>query len=434
MKNVITLFCLLVTFVAGAQYSGPGFYRVHNAYSDGYICIKGTHFEKSNYPDAFWPCIKMQTDSLQVTDPGSIIYIDHIGENCDLCGQGVSTYSLTHLMMEVVQSDYLEEGKVTYLAKTYYEYMIDGDTVKINCVFRDQGYGLTSGSRDKKPEAHWWIEPVNEESINESYFGVKPVDETVIDSEGWYWTSMCCDFPLAIPVGGGVEGAYTVQEVECGYDNCYYAEPVLLCGQGDTIPAATPVLIKCKYSYASGNKLIPVGAIANRTAMPISSYMLQGNYFSTFMNRYDVGNLSAMTEYVPKQSTKASPNNLALGIDENGKLGFFPQPEGNYMAANTAWLNVRDLNSDAKNVTAVYLGEEPQEPQHPDEPTVFGDANGDGVVDVSDIPILIDYLLSGAVDLSSDVCDGADVNGDGNVDIIDISSLIDKLLTRTQEQ
>ena len=101
MKNVVTLFCLLVTFVAGAQFVGPGYYRVHNVYTDAYIGIKGTHFEKTTYPDAFWPCIKMLTDSAQVSDPGTIIYIDHIGEDCDLAGQGVSTYELTRLMMTV---------------------------------------------------------------------------------------------------------------------------------------------------------------------------------------------------------------------------------------------------------------------------------------------------------------------------------------------
>ena len=369
----------------------------------------------------------MQTDSAQVSDPGSIIYIDHIGDdNCDLCGQGVSTYSLTHLMMEIGEASVLEGGRVAYVARTSYKQIVDGQEYDINCIFSDRGYGLTSSTREKN-YCHWWIEPVNEASIEESYFGVQPLNDEIIDEDGWYWTSLCCDFPVAIPAEGGVEGAYTVREVELGYDDCYYAEPVKLYGQGDIIPAATPVLIKCKYSYASGNKLIPVGNIANRTSMPISNDLLQGNYFSNFMNRCNLADLQEFGEYIPKQATAASANSLALGIDENGKLGFFPQADGTYMAANTAWLNVKTLNVDAKSVTAVYLGEEPE------EPVVSGDANGDGKVDVSDIPYLIDYLLGNADGSTEGIGSGADVNGDGKIDIIDISCLIDKILNRSQE-
>ena len=127
MKNVVTLFCLLVAFVASAQFSEAGYYRVRNVSTNAYICINGTHFEKSTYPDAFWPCIKMKTDSDQVCDPGSIIYIDHIGEDCDLFSQGVSTYALTRLMMTVDFAMVNEGGKETYVAKTDYDYMVEGE-------------------------------------------------------------------------------------------------------------------------------------------------------------------------------------------------------------------------------------------------------------------------------------------------------------------
>lgn len=57
-----------------------------------------------------------------------------------------------------------------------------------------------------------------------------------------------------------------------------------------------------------------------------------------------------------------------------------------------------------------------------------GDVNGDGVVEISDLTDLIDYLLSGdaqAIDLTL-----ADVDGDGDITIGDVSVLIDTLLTR----
>lgn len=58
-----------------------------------------------------------------------------------------------------------------------------------------------------------------------------------------------------------------------------------------------------------------------------------------------------------------------------------------------------------------------------------GDADGDGVVTISDVSVIIDYILSGST--SDIVIDGADVNHDGSVSIVDVSILIDYLLNGT---
>lgn len=58
---------------------------------------------------------------------------------------------------------------------------------------------------------------------------------------------------------------------------------------------------------------------------------------------------------------------------------------------------------------------------------ITGDVDGDGMVGINDVTVLIDYLLSGdalAVYLSA-----ADVDGDGLVNIADITALIDYLLS-----
>lgn len=55
----------------------------------------------------------------------------------------------------------------------------------------------------------------------------------------------------------------------------------------------------------------------------------------------------------------------------------------------------------------------------------LGDVNHDGMVAVSDVTALIDYMLSG----TGDIClDCADVNEDGNVTVVDVTTLIDMLL------
>ena len=58
--------------------------------------------------------------------------------------------------------------------------------------------------------------------------------------------------------------------------------------------------------------------------------------------------------------------------------------------------------------------------------TIYGDLNGDGLIDITDATLLIDYLLSGNGDNISTIA--ADVNKDGEVGVDDASLLIDYLL------
>jgi len=61
------------------------------------------------------------------------------------------------------------------------------------------------------------------------------------------------------------------------------------------------------------------------------------------------------------------------------------------------------------------------------EPTVIkGDVNGDGEINIGDVNVLIDIILTGATDEANDQ---ADVNGDGEVNIADVNVIIDHILT-----
>lgn len=421
MRHFTLIVALLAVMTVNAQYSGPGFYRVHNVGSDSYICIKGTHFEKTTRPDAFWPCAVMQNDLEQViTDPGSIIYIPDTVQ-VGLYSQGVDTYSLTGLRLDVWQSPTLLEGKPTYVAHTLYN--------GFNCYFRDYGNGMTAGSLNtsKKPEGQWWIEPINETSIDSSFFAVKPISNKFIDANGWYWTTLCCDFPIYIPEGSGVEGAYTITDITMGSDSLYYAEPVKVYGQGETVPAATPVLFKCASPVAKGNKLVPMGDIANHRSMPIKNDLLMGNYFSVFSNYGDFIDYTIKKDYIPEQATLATMQYLALAINDEGKLTFQPQQEGTYMDANTAWLYVGDI--DAKGLTEVFLGTPPvNEPEPNDPEPAVGDVNNDGAVDVNDITSLINMLL--VLSDTDDIPEYMDIDGDGAVDVNDVTELISIVLNQ----
>lgn len=56
-----------------------------------------------------------------------------------------------------------------------------------------------------------------------------------------------------------------------------------------------------------------------------------------------------------------------------------------------------------------------------------GDANGDGLVNISDVTSLIDYLLAGCQ--TSFHTENADMINDGDINISDVTSMIDFLLT-----
>ena len=411
MRKITLIACLLVAIVASAQFSGSGYYRVHNVATDSYVSIRGTKYKKTTNPDAFWSCVLMlkDADQIHLSDPGSIIYIPDMGET-SLCAQGVSTYSLTGLWLTVDTAAYREGGLPTYVAKTSYN--------GLPCIFRDYGNGFTAGYLEQA-ETHWWVEPVNAGSIDTSFLGLKPINETVADADGWYWSTMCCDFPFMLPVDGGIEGAYTVKEIKQGIDDLYYAAPVKVYGQGEVVPAATPVLLKCKDAEVSNNKMIPVEGIAGCRTMPIVNDLLMGNYFSNFMNHGSLTDYTYFVEYIPTQATMATPAELALGVDADGKLGFFPQPEGTYMAANTAWLSMTLTDEELAGITAVYLGEAPVAEE------VKGDINGDGELTISDVTQLIHFVLSEGLNTKEEVDRSAlDMNGDGQVTIGDVTILI----------
>lgn len=422
MRKFTFFACLLVSAIAFAQFSGPGYYRVHNVGSDSYICIKGTQFEKELNADAFWPCVLMLKSEEVSSDPGAIIYIPGT-EQVSLYAQGVDTYSFTGLLMDIEPSPVMENGQETYCAHVQYE--------NYNCYFRDLGYGMRAGGSNRKAESHWWIEPVNEASMDTSYLGLKPVNGATADADEWYWATMCCDYPVWIPNEGGVEGAYTVKEVAMGHDSLYYAVPVKVYGQGDTVPAATPVLYKCASPDASSNKVVPVGKFAAHTQLPITSDLLMGNYFSSFVNHASLSNPAITTVYIPSQATPAKPEYLALAVDTCGKMTFVPKDADTYMDANSAWLNIQGLDLDP-DVTIIFGVMPVVDPVvEPDPEPGSGDANGDSAVDIDDLTLMIAYVLgdSGIEAKSLKIyVKACDVDMNGCVDIDDVTTLIKLLL------
>lgn len=82
-----------------------------------------------------------------------------------------------------------------------------------------------------------------------------------------------------------------------------------------------------------------------------------------------------------------------------------------------SWTGDAISSGGIKSATFVAAGEGPV--------TTAGDVDGNGSVNITDITVLIDYLLSGTGDIQ---VNAADVDQDGSIGISDVTALIDILL------
>ena len=127
----------------------------------------------------------------------------------------------------------------------------------------------------------------------------------------------------------------------------------------------------------------------------------------------------------------ALPKRVAAG--ETLKLHVFLDGSIADIFVNDTWAySVRLFPNDANQVeaeafataaTPARINAWTLDPSLSPAPTVVGDVNGDGEVNIADINVVIDIILSGA---SSSA---ADVNGDGEINIADVNAVIDIILS-----
>ena len=58
----------------------------------------------------------------------------------------------------------------------------------------------------------------------------------------------------------------------------------------------------------------------------------------------------------------------------------------------------------------------------------LGDVNGDGTISVSDVSMLVRYILGEDEEIENFKIENADINGDGNISVSDVMALVDMIL------
>lgn len=343
----LLFYCLQIS----AQWEGAGWYRAHNTNNssnknyDSYISVVGDqgNFDLGNTDQRwFYGCIKMRKPGEEITDPGTVIYVNGLS-NTTLSSQGVNTYQITQQYLSIKQKGTVDGKPVYSPCKSYLIY-----TLYLQV---QNDYLLDPGQQDTY--AKYWMEPLTEANRDTYYFGVKPLSK-IQDNNGDYWTTLYAGFEFKIPQEGGVEGAYTIEEIDSKGGNTYVT-PVKKWGRGQTVPRATPVLLQCKSLDPAVNVLIPTGT-------PTSSKysgknLLKGCYFNHVVSHATYGTYNIVTPN--------ADNFRVLNVNSAGKIGFYKY-SGTNMSANKAYL---DLPAN-KNASRLYI-------------------NFDGIIDQSEEELMV---------------------------------------------
>lgn len=310
MKRIKLLFFSVVCAVSvHAQLKGDGYYRVQNEKTLRYITVVDNRGSvNSQTTDADLNALRTVMDFKRVvSDPASVVYVKKMTKGYDLQSQGMDTYAMINRELMVLD---LEDG-------TYAAYATESGMTKYLCdvipnwmmTEEEKIYGsVTTNSPESR---YWYIKPVK--SDDGYYFGITP-DITV---GGSYYKSFYAMFPFSFASSG--MKAYYVTKVDADR-GCVVVKEL-----SGTVPAATPLIVKCTSAQPANNKL----NLLSLTGSAPAGNLLKGVYFCN----PDAGKHTNVVEY------NATTMRI-LGKAADGSLAFVRQSGLKYIPANTAYLTV----------------------------------------------------------------------------------------------
>ncbi len=255
-----------------AEFKG-GYYRFYNRTHKRYLWFVGTEFTT----DVSWAgcsfngsleCRKFEdTEDTHFSSPSNIINLTGSRNssgglnNTDLSAQGVSVESIKgrdqNFASMSIQTDYVENlGIYKFYVIAGWgrsRYLKDGRNY-------DNPYAVICGGDE---ENDFILEPVDEEHIDDYYFGPAP---TATDGTNYYAT-MYTAFPYKCM--DGVKAFIVTNLSDDG-------TPVLAEITEGLVPSNTPVLLQCNSTDPKGNRLVPQLAEPAITSVDLDKNVLVG--------------------------------------------------------------------------------------------------------------------------------------------------------------
>ena len=312
MKRIsffLAMLCLATT--VSAALTGSGYYRIMNKTTKRYITIVSsvTGLDRSKGQEQTLTCLKTVENFDNVSSlPSSIIYIRKVSGNYyDLVGQKFDSYDILSGRSEIpnphfsITSGYKCGITGSYSGFSGTLYLSDSK----NKTWSRELNANTGFVNTMDGQEMWDVIPVSS-SNSSGYFGVKP--DVHIGND--YYTTMYAAFSFKV-VSSGIK-VYIIDQVS--------GSMAVLKELTGTIPANTPVIIKCSSNDPANNKLEIVNIDPKKdTNTPPSGNKMEGDY-------YGEKNHNASTMRV-----------LAMGSD--GTLTFIKKSQQK-VAANKAYLKV----------------------------------------------------------------------------------------------
>ena len=358
MKKIFTL-VIINSLCAISIIAQPkdGYYRVQNGASNNYVSIVNNKVDDANKNSlkngggGLVYSLRVKPKEEVVSDPGSIIYLKRGEKGYILDNQGMNTYKLTSLYLELFTGTRTlangtvfgstlsgaywmygtESGATRYVFETKTKSQSDPDYVNGETRFYHiaNAVGNQNGWSVNDKEANWYFREIDN---NNEYFGITP---TVQVGDKWYGT-IFCSFPFEVSKD---MNAYYIKKYSSGQ-----TQAQIIKIEDGIVPAKTPVIIECTSNDPANNKI----TLKSEDEISKSySSVLDGIYFCYISRSAKNAQNENTGMEVLKNAKVANSNVRVLGVS-NGKLSLVKPSnndlvvtdKGKYIPANTAYLEI----------------------------------------------------------------------------------------------
>ena len=313
MKKIFTSILFAAFAMSATAQISEGYYHIMNNYTGRYLTITSRQSNGGSVAAATADLDALETLK-PLSDisahPGACIYIkNHSGDTYDMGAQGTSVGKISG-------------GLYPHFTGVDGGYNIWGTYQGVKVVLSDtpQSNAKNSGHMSQKgSQTQVWS--VYKIDGGDHYMGITPE----VNVDGTYWATFYAGFPFKL--GSGMKAYYIVNVNNGGFQLKEYS--------GDIVGATCPILIRCKGSKASDNKITPLTSGGSDP----SDNKLRGIFFSS--------DVIGHTDYNNKYNASTQ---RVLG-KSGGKLAFVKASSGNlvdgkYTEHNRCWLVVSSSASD----------------------------------------------------------------------------------------